>query len=544
MGEADAAPVDAAPVDAAPVDTVLVDTVWPGGSIIERTLVAMVEAYRRHPRTLRAPRTLPTPRAGFAVPTADDLAELAPGPELAAILDALDPRRPDGAGVGDVGVCGVGGAGVATTGVATTGVDRTGVDRTGVDRTGVDTDTLVEGIAAWDRLISWATARQAALMTELDVREHRAGRGEFVVDAVSTRLGTTRRAAGVKTGLADGLALFPQVARALEGGRLDPAKARVLVDEVAAAPASMSDALLETFLPDAARLTCPQLRTRVRRAAQSVDPALAERRATAEAERRAVRLTPAPDAMAYLTAYLPAVDAATCLAALDALADAAVAPGYDRSGDERTADARRADALTDTLRTVLEGGVDLAGAPLPTRQRRRPHIQVTVAATTLLGLDDRPADLAGYGPIPAAMARAVAQDGTWRALLVDGAGQVTGRGGVSYRPGADLTGTVLARDTTCRFPGCGVPAQRCDLDHVTPFTLARPASEQTVPDNLQALCRHHHRLKTHGGWTVNRDAEKGSTAWTTPWDRTYVRDPDPPPGPHVAGPPDPGPPPF
>jgi hypothetical protein len=248
-----------------------------------------------------------------------------------------------------------------------------------------------------------------------------------------------------------------------------------------------------------------------------------------------VRLTPAPDAMAYLTAYLPAVDAATCMAALDALADAAATPG-----DERTADARRADALTDALRSILESGLDLDGTALPTRQRRRPHIQVTIAATTLQGLDDRPGELAGYGAIPASVARAVAQDGTWRALLVDAGGQVVATGGTTYRPGADVTGTVVARDATCRFPGCAVPAWRCDLDHVTQFDGSRPAGEQTVRENLHALCRHHHRLKTHAGWTVAREAATGRTTWTTPWGRTYVRDPDLPSG-HLGAEPSPPP---
>lgn len=467
-----------------------IDLGAPGGSVLERTLVAMVAAYRRCPR---GPAVADRPAEASVLSRADRLASADPGPGLARLVDTLDVEdlEPGYAG----------------------------------------TDTLVEGIAAWDRVIAWATARQAELITALDAREHRAGRAEFVTDAISTRLGTTRHAARVKKDLADALALYPPVAGALRAGTVDPAKARILTDEVAAAPASISDALLETFLPDAPRLTAPQLRTRLRRAAQSIDPTLAQRRAVAEADRRGVRLTPAPDAMAYLTAYLPAVDAATCLAALDALADAAAAPaGTARTPDARTPDARRADALTDTLRAVLDTGRTPSDEPLTTRQHRRPHIQVTVAATTLLGLDDQPADLAGYGPIPAAFARAVAQDGTWRALLTDAHGHVTARGATTYRPGADLTGTVTARDTTCRFPGCRAPAHRCDLDHITPYTPARPAGEQTTPENLHALCRHHHRLKTHTAWTVARDPGTGTTIWTTPWGRSYHRDPDPLPG--------------
>lgn len=48
------------------------------------------------------------------------------------------------------------------------------------------------------------------------------------------------------------------------------------------------------------------------------------------------------------------------------------------------------------------------------RPPSRTEVRVTVALSTLLGLDDAPADLAGYGPITAEAARALARDGTWR----------------------------------------------------------------------------------------------------------------------------------
>jgi hypothetical protein len=168
---------------------------------------------------------------------------------------------------------------------------------------------------------------------------------------------------------------------------------------------------------------------------------------------------------------------------------------------------------------------------LPVQQGRRPHLQVTVAAGTLLGLDEEPAELAGYGPIPAHMARRIAQDATWRRVLLDGHGVVCCRGETGYRPGADLTGTVITRDATCTFPGCRVPAWRCDIDHIKPYDHSRKGPAQTVAGNLHALCRHHHRLKTHTPWTVTRDPDTGVTTWTSPQGRTYQREPHKPPGP-------------
>lgn len=60
---------------------------------------------------------------------------------------------------------------------------------------------------------------------------------------------------------------------------------------------------------------------------------------------------------------------------------------------------------------------------------------------------------------------------------------------------------VLLRDGTCVFPWCSRPARACDLDHVVPYDPSRRSNGagQTRSSNLAALCRSHHRLKTHSG---------------------------------------------
>ena len=228
-----------------------------------------------------------------------------------------------------------------------------------------------------------------------------------------------------------------------------------------------------------------------------------------------------PGIQVHRTTLLPAEDAAAMMSVLDAVADRDLHPG-----DARTGDQRRADAFADVFLQVLDSGALPDGRPLPRRHGRRATIQVTVAATTLAGLDEQPGELAGFGPVPAAVARELAQDATWRRLLTDPAsGVVVETGAVSYRPGADLTRTVVARDVTCVFPGCRRPAERCDLDHVVPFDPRRPAADQTTADNLQALCRTHHRAKTHGRWSVRRDRETGTIHWRSPLGHDYVRRP-------------------
>ena len=416
---------------------------------------------------------------------------------------------------------------------------------------------LVEAIAAWERVGAWAAARQGELIADLAARRERQGFAEYVDDEIATRLACTRTLAQGKVALAFSLGALPSIADALGRGLIDVRKATALVDTPSPRPIEDTQLIVDTVLPDAPSLTVPQLKAKIRRIEQELDPGAARTHHDDEREHRTVWMTPAPDAMARLTAYLPADDAMTVYTAIDAIAAAAAVPG-----DPRGIDARRADALLDVFTRILDTGTGPTG-PLPSTGRRRPHLHVTAAATTLLGLDQAPGELAGYGPIPAHLTRAIAADATWQRIFTDPAtGAVTGLGTHTYRPGADLTNLVLARDTTCTFPGCRTPAWRCDLDHITPHSnphghrgsssggggdsgggggsgsgsgggggggggddnsTADDAEFETRCENLHALCRHHHRLKTHTTWKVTRDPDTGDTHWTTPTGHAYIR---------------------
>jgi hypothetical protein len=155
----------------------------------------------------------------------------------------------------------------------------------------------------------------------------------------------------------------------------------------------------------------------------------------------------------------------------------------------------------------------------------RTVVHVTVAASTLLGLDEHPGELSCFGPIPADVARglAVGGDVTWQRIVTDPVtGIATDVSRRTYRPGQVLGDLVRVRDATCTFPGCAVPAWRCDLDHVEAidFTATAPdgasRTGQTRADNLHPVCRRHHNLKTHHGWSATRDAVTGVVTWTSP----------------------------
>jgi Domain of unknown function (DUF222) len=166
--------------------------------------------------------------------------------------------------------------------------------------------------------------------------------------------------------------------------------------------------------------------------------------------------------------------------------------------------------------TTLGSSADVAEAV----GRRAPDAPAPVDAQPL---GDDVATLAGYGVITAHQAmRLAARDATWRRLLTDPVtGAVIDLGRRSYKPSAALADIVRARDPYCVFPGCSVPAERCDLDHRVPFPEG-----PTSRENLNPLCRHHHRLKHESAWTVRRDTD-GSYSWTSPREVEYVNRPPP-----------------
>ena len=98
---------------------------------------------------------------------------------------------------------------------------------------------------------------------------------------------------------------------------------------------------------------------------------------------------------------------------------------------------------------------------------------------------------------------------------------------------------VILRDGTCVFPWCSRPARSCDVDHVVPYdhdaeAEGRPQPGPTTTSNLAALCRHHHRLKTHTAWRYTV-VGPGEFEWTSPHGHRFHRDPS---GSTAIGPPD------
>lgn len=92
-----------------------------------------------------------------------------------------------------------------------------------------------------------------------------------------------------------------------------------------------------------------------------------------------------------------------------------------------------------------------------------------------------------------------------------------------YQPSAKLAAFIRARDLFCRFPGCNVPVERCDIDHVVPYPYG-----PTHASNMHCKCRTHHLMKTFwggpNGWR-DKQLPDGTVIWTTPAGQTYITTP-------------------
>jgi hypothetical protein len=386
---------------------------------------------------------------------------------------------------------------------------------------------LREALRGYEQLIGWAQAGQLAVLAEMARREPADDLfvsamddpRRFVADEVAAELALSKLAASYRLQLAVDLDAFPATARALCDGCLDLSKVREIVEQLQLMESAEFVSAVESAAIEYGRThSRPQLRAWLRRRVMAFEPQTAERRRKVAEESRKVAHLPGVDGMSSILADLPAHDAVAVWRLVDQVAQASRfadshpdtsggESGTDVADDDRTMDQRRADAFVDLVLGRVPGA-------------SKTEVLVTVSAETLVGASEEPGELAGFGPITAEHARELAKDAAWRRLLTD---PTTGRGLEAgrdrYRPSEQLSSTVIARDGTCRFPGCRRAAAGCDLDHTVPWPQGR-----TEESNLAALCRSHHLLKTFGGWTVEQLPD-AVMLWTTPTGRVFHTQP-------------------
>ncbi|MEJ3746830.1 DUF222 domain-containing protein [Actinomycetes bacterium KLBMP 9797] len=237
----------------------------------------------------------------------DELALIPPGPDLAAILAAVD---------------------VST----------------------LDDMDLVRYAQARQRLLAHENAQLLSTLHELGRRgdeviggdpEHRWAQVE-----IAYAMTWTPTAASGQLALADDLVeRLPAVFAALDRGDIDFPKARVMSDLTMCLAAPVAREVIEKIIDEAPRLTTGQLRARLSRLVFAADPEAKATRVKKALSGRRVEVRPTGDGLAELHGYdLPPHRAAAAVERLTAIARAA-----KRHGDARTMGQLRADILLDLL---------------------------------------------------------------------------------------------------------------------------------------------------------------------------------------------------
>ncbi|MFV0372633.1 DUF222 domain-containing protein [Microbacterium sp.] len=379
----------------------------------------------------------------------------------------------------------------------------------------VEAADMVTVFAAHRFRRTWAYVRETREDALRDASMDRALADRSVRLELAAALRVTEYAAGRLMLVAEALAVrYPEVLDCLDRAETTVAHAEHLVDELDGIDdPRIRDRIYPQATAAARELPMGTFRRTLRRL---IDTETADQRAQRHERaltQRRVWVEPAPDSMAWLSALVPAVEARAIHNRMTALATA-----LTDTDDDRTIDQRRADVLCDLL-------IDGETASLPDALRGiRPTVAVTCPVLTLLGHPGAgPGVVDGVGPIPDAVARALAgaADGWMRVLTHPETGTVLSVGRTLYRPPAALRRLVRWRSPRCVAPGCGMPADRCDLDH----TIAWEHGGHTAADNLAPACRGHHILKHHTRWRIE-PLGGGTMQWTSPSGRRYLVEPE------------------
>ncbi|TMR06346.1 DUF222 domain-containing protein [Actinomadura soli] len=389
-------------------------------------------------------------------------------------------------------------------------------------------DELLQVAAAARRQTSWAQARELAAIAELAQRREDAGAPDYrvlsaresVTEEVAAALTVTGNTAATLVHLAETLSgPLAATGDALEAGRIDLAKARVIVDTTDGLPCQVVGGVEAAALAKASEQTTGQLRRRIKRIAQRLALEAVEERKRQAVRSRRLELFDTPAGTADLVLCdLPSEDAHAIYNKITAAAQ-----GLKCDGDPRPLHCIRVDLATqllhghqlpDAIRTLLADP-----ASDPPRPPHEPDLPTGNAVSGLAAVIDRrlghvrgrvrPAELPDA--IAAAAQRVREELASARDAACHGHDRQPG-----YRPPAALRREVQARFPTCVFPTCNQPSHRCDLDHTVPW---RPGI--TCRCNLAPLCRRHHRLKQSPGWHLHQPWP-GLLLWVTPSGAWYI----------------------
>ncbi len=355
--------------------------------------------------------------------------------------------------------------------------------------------------------------------------------------------------------------ILPRTATAVAKGDVTFEHAEVLAHVAATSDArraalasSQPDRNEAALLERARHMPLDSYRREVDRWATQVDAAAAESEHEAACAKEYLTLSRRRDGVA-VQGFLTIENAEILATALRSVA------GVPSRGDVRSREERQAAALVDAGRLLLDRGLIGGG------QLVRPHLLVHVTAETLRGIEgdesseadrrdgavaavgadgthgadsavgaDRangrglrseadlrsgrldasrfdglpPATLSNGSPLPPSTLARLVCDGELTRVVFSANGAVLDVGRAQRTYSGQQRLAVIARDQSCRYPGCGAPPTLGEVHHVTSWASGGPTSVS----NGVLLCWFHHGLvhrrgihirRIDGGWEFRRD---------------------------------------
>lgn len=310
---------------------------------------------------------------------------------------------------------------------------------------------------------------------------------------------------------------LPHTYAVLAAGRTSEWRARIVVRETVWLPPEHRAQVDTEVAPLLEGWSDQQVEREVKKRAYRLDPKGFVDRAGSAAKDRRVTVRPAPDVMSNLNALLPAAQGVAAYAALRQHAQSLRARGDERSIGQ---------IMADTLVERVTGQATAEAVPVA--------VNLVMSDQTMFNADDHaaePAQVEGYGPIPADLARRLL-------LAADAAAEVwvqrlyahptTGELAAIESKGRSFRGALrkllVARDLWCRTPWCGAPIRHGD--HVTDHADEGPTSSR----NGEGLCEACNYAYNAPGWSaVSAASGRHLVITTTPTGHRYrSRPPDPP----------------
>jgi len=384
-----------------------------------------------------------------------------------------------------------------------------------------DEAALSRRMTELERVKSAAAAEQARLAAALEARRvaaAAAGGPRVSRAALGSEVGLARRESphrGERLMVMARIltADMPCTLAALESGVLSEHRAELITKE-AAYLSVLDRRLLDVELcGDPAPLVGlgnAEVSAEAARIAYELDQQTVLEKMTRARASRHVRFRVAGDGMMSMTVLLPAAQGQLVRQTLAREAASAVAAGSERS---------RAQVMADVVVERVTGR-DPVRSPVPVA------VNLVLSDETLLTGGEQPAQLDGYGPIPAALARdmvlAAAAEGTAalrRLYAQPGTNKLVAMESTSRTFPKGLATFIGLRDQLCRTPYCNARIRH--TDHVRPHAHHGPTSAH----NGDGLCEHCNYVKEEPGWQAAATYDRfgrHTIALTTPSGAVYT----------------------